>query len=507
MMRLLIMKSKFISSFLVVLLCSFSSVQAQLKWQQDENNPDAEYVKKCLVNVGKNTFVSYMSFDPNSVDMHFYILDSAGSKLKDTIFTYPARTEEYVSGVYKLSDNRVVITSSFSDSSFVWFNMLTCFDSLGQFLYRIKSDTIGITGNSTTISNDTILFFYQKGDYYVDLYNKDGLLLNHTKVANYFNGVGNNIFQGDGFVYKSGIVYVYGYIYLGGVDSEFAIFGTTLLGNAIFTGTSNVTTRDDRLRGVVVDDSSNVYYIGFSQSTTLRKFHVGKFNSFGTIIWQDSILPLGSTTSSPIGLLIKNDYLYACYNSNFSSRWQGRIERYELISGSKLNVFLIDSLLNQYDLYLVEFGTSSILIGGIFNMNSTNPSLFFELDINTLLVDTIHMSQASIYSFPYMIPRDTSGFYYGRGSIVYYFEKTITSISENEINDNSQLPYPNPFYDKLNLECKETDIINFYDYSGRLCLTSIKSDLPNKIHQLQKGNYIVEIIGASISKKFRLVKN
>jgi hypothetical protein len=106
-----------------------------------------------------------------------------------------------------------------------------------------------------------------------------------------------------------------------------------------------------------------------------------------------------------------------------------------------------------------------------------------------------------------MIPRDSSGFYYGRGSIVYYFEKTITSISENEINDNSQLPYPNPFYDKLNLECKETDIINFYDYSGRLCLTSIKSDLPNKIHQLQKGNYIVEIIGASISKKFRLVKN
>jgi hypothetical protein len=106
-----------------------------------------------------------------------------------------------------------------------------------------------------------------------------------------------------------------------------------------------------------------------------------------------------------------------------------------------------------------------------------------------------------------MVPKDSTGFFYGRDNIITYFEKTITSISENELDNDFQLPYPNPFYDKLNLECKETDIINFYDYSGRLCLSSLKSELEKKLPQLAKGNYIVEIVNGGVSKKFRLVKN
>jgi hypothetical protein len=57
------------------------------------------------------------------------------------------------------------------------------------------------------------------------------------------------------------------------------------------------------------------------------------------------------------------------------------------------------------------------------------------------------------------------------------------------------------------MECKYAVIINFYDYSERLCLSSVKSELDKKLPQLLKGNYIVEILNGAISKKFRLVKN
>ena len=57
------------------------------------------------------------------------------------------------------------------------------------------------------------------------------------------------------------------------------------------------------------------------------------------------------------------------------------------------------------------------------------------------------------------------------------------------------------------MECKYAVIINFYDYSERLCLSSVKSELDKKLPMLLKGNYIVEILNGTISKKFRLVKN
>ena len=57
------------------------------------------------------------------------------------------------------------------------------------------------------------------------------------------------------------------------------------------------------------------------------------------------------------------------------------------------------------------------------------------------------------------------------------------------------------------MECKYAVIVNFYDYSERLCLSSVKSEIDRKSPQLPEGNYIVEILNGTISKKFRLVKN
>jgi len=476
----------------------------QVAWQYSENT-NGNYSANSLVYMGSNTFVAYTNTVGSSTDLNFYVLDSQGLKILDTSFSTSPYVDEQFYGIHNLNNGKVAITSCLYDSAnYYAFNVVTCFDSLGNFLWRVENDSSEFGAISSGSSGDSIFFFYPKGlSNFIDTYDSSGTLVNHISSPRV--STTGNLLEFEGFLYKNGVFYIFGNEVLNGNDTQMFIRGIDLNGTIVFEGTSNPTTGYDRVTNVDIDDNFNVAYGGFADSASIFKFKLGTFNGLGNLLWQKSEL-YGSTYTLPEQMSINGNSIYV---STISSASYGlcRIDRYDLITGLKVNLLVMDSVATTGGIRMEILSNDKLLLGGLRGVWPYRNCRFLYLDLNTLVVDTIYESQVLPLTFPFMIPKDTSGFFYSRGLTVYYFEKTTTSISESELDNNSQLPYPNPFYDKLNLECKETDIINFYDYSGRLCLTSIKLELPNKIHELNKGNYIVEIVGGSILKKFRLVKN
>jgi hypothetical protein len=490
---------------ILVFLC-VQTCYSQVQWQYVEIPTNGEYETNSLVSIESRTFVAYTSYFGSSTEVKFFVLDSLGLKVNDTSFSTSSFIDENFYRLFNLNNSKVAMVSCLFDSANNYgFNVVTCFDSLGNFLWRVENDSAQFGAIGTESSNDSIFIFYIKGaNCFIDIYNSSGVLVNHLVSSRY--SITGNLLEFQNFRYRNGVFYIFGDEVLNGNDTQMFIRGIDLSGNIVFDGTYNPTTGYDRVTNVDVDDNFNVAYGGFADSSGIYKFQIGSFNSSGSLIWQKSEL-YGLYYTYPVNLFIKNSTIFATTNTGIPGGGLYSIDKYSLFTGIKSNLFFMDSLYGSEGFHTAILSNDKLLVGGLRGIFPSLYCHFLEVNLSTSSVDTIFQSQPLLLSFPYMIPRDSSGFYYGRGSIVYYFEKTITSISENEISNDSQLPYPNPFYDKLNLECKETDIINFYDYSGRLCLTSIKSDLPNKIHQLHKGNYIVEIVGGSISRKFRLVKN
>jgi hypothetical protein len=311
-----------------------------------------------------------------------------------------------------------------------------------------------------------------------------------------------------GIKVKSGILFCYGDEFLGNNDAQFYVRGVNMTGTLVFEESYNPASLAEVIEDIVVDDSLNVYFIGYTFAIgNIRYLAVGKFSKLGGLSWY-SKRNFGLNLSTVRGeLLLKNNNLLVTCSFVDTTNISGRLDNYNVNNGTYSNLCMFDSLSNFYMIKMRDFSSNTIILGSSKGSFITPYCQFVEYNLFSNVFDTLYIDSGMVNIFTLMVVKDSTGFFYGRDNIITYFEKTITSISENELSDVSQLPYPNPFYDKLNLECKERDIINFYDYSGRLCLSSIKSELDKKLYQLPKGNYIVEILNGSISKKFRLVKN
>jgi hypothetical protein len=498
--------SKILKATLILLLL-FEHSFCQATWQNMEvpTDPDFYYDDYSLINNGKAAHVVYSSYDLNSfVTSHFYLLDTTGVKIRDTSLTSFISDGEPFRKLLQFNNKKSVLIT-ITDPSNNYREAITCFDLNGNFLWRTYGDSTSLFKDAV-ISNDSLFVFYKKvGAYYVDIYDDFGVLLNTVLITTL---TPIPLKELTGIKVKSGILFCYGDEFLGNNDAQFYVRGVNMTGTLIFEEFYNPASLAEVIEDIVVDDSLNVYFIGYTIAIgNIRYLAVGKFSKLGGLSWY-SKRNFGLNVSTVRGeLLLKNNNLLVTCSFVDTTNISGRLDNYNVNNGTFSNLYMFDSLSNFYMIKMRDFSSNTILLGSSKGSFITPYCQFVEYNLFSNVFDTLYIDSGMVNIFTLIVPKDSTGFFYGRDNIITYFEKTITTISENEINENSQLPYPNPFYDKLNLECKETDIINFYDYSGRLCLTSIKSDLPNKIHQLQKGNYIVEIVGGSISKKFRLVKN
>jgi hypothetical protein len=501
------MKSKFQNRIWVVLLLiivAATRVVAQPVWQNSHvyNDPFVYYLEESLVNIGRSAYIGYVSTDSNDLGTcHFYVLDSIGTNIKDTSFTSAISSGEGFRKTLHLNNNTVVMIT-ITDPDNDWREALTCFDANGNYLWRVYNDS-NSTYIDACVSNDSIFVLCKNPDYTLQIYTSNGVL--SSSISLQFT---TTLFKElNGVAYNSGVIYFYGYEFYGGIDGAFYIKGISLIGANIFEAIDNPNNTGERVKDIVIDDSSNVYFIGTSYDGGSTSFSVGKFNSMGTLIWYDQNSYGINFATYENGLLLKNNDLFVTCTFFDSTTISGRFDKYHISNGILNNLYVFDSLAYLGSIKMRDFSKTSILLGSSSGSYTTPYCRFVEYNVLSNSVDTLYNDSALVNNFNLMVPKDSTGFFYGRDNIITYFEKTITSILENELSDDAQLPYPNPFYDKLNLECKETDIINFYDYSGRLCLSSVKSELEKKLPQLAKGNYIVEIINGAVSKKFRLVKN
>ena len=486
-----------------ILLLLFEHSFGQATWQniQVPQDPYFYFTNNSLVNIGKTAHIGYGSDDLNLFGTcHFYALDSTGTKTKDTSFTSLISTGEGFRKVLQFSNKKTVLVTS-ADPSNNYREALTCFDLNGDFLWRTYGDSINLFKDAVT-SNDSLFVFYRKvGAYYVDIYSDFGVLLNTVLITTLTTIPLKEL---TGIKVKSGIIFCYGDEFLGNNDAQFYVRGVDMAGILIFEEFYNPTSLGEVIEEIAVDDSLNVYFMGYTIAIgNIRFLAVGKFNKLGGLSWY-SKRNNGTVRGE---LLLKKNNLLVTFSFVDTTSISGRLDNYDVNNGTFSNFYMFDSLSNFNMIKMRDFSNNTILLGSSKGSFSTPYCSFLEFNVITNTIDTLYRDTGLINNFSLMVPKDSTGFFFGRDNIITYFEKTITSISENEFTNDTQLPYPNPFYDKLNLECKATDVINFFDYSGRLFLTSVKSELPNKLNQLEKGNYIVEIVGGSISKKFRLVKN
>jgi hypothetical protein len=500
------MNSNFLSRICYVYLLSLlfsNSIIAQPVWQNIEvpQDPYFYFTNNSLVNIGKTAHIGYGSDDLNLFGTcHFYALDSTGTKTKDTSFTSLISTGEGFRKALQFSNKKTVLVTS-TDPSNNYREALTCFDLNGDFLWRTYGDSNNLFKDAI-ISNDSLFVFYKKvGAYYFDIYNDSGVLLNTVLITTLTTIPLKEL---TGIKVKSGILFCYGDEFLGNNDAQFYVRGVNMTGTLIFEEFYNPTSLGEVIEEIVVDDSLNVYFMGYTIAIgNIRFLAVGKFNKLGGLSWYSKRIN-GSVRGE---LLLKKNNLLVTFSFVDTTNISGRLDNYNVNNGTFSNLYMFDSLSNFNMIKMRDFSSNTILLGSSKGSFITPYCQFFEYNLFSNVFDTLYSDSGLVNYFTLMVPKDSTGFFYGRDNIITYFEKTITSISENEINNNSQLPYPNPFYDKLNLECKDTDIINFYEYSGRLCLSSVKSELDKNLPQLPKGNFIVEILNGALSKKFRLVKN
>ncbi len=87
----------------------------------------------------------------------------------------------------------------------------------------------------------------------------------------------------------------------------------------------------------------------------------------------------------------------------------------------------------------------------------------------------------------------------------------LSTLSTNEtllVTDNKIDFYPNPAKDYIKINEKEKDLlINIYDVSGKLVLTSKLVDNKIIISQLVRGNYLANFINKKgVIKSFKFIK-
>ena len=75
-----------------------------------------------------------------------------------------------------------------------------------------------------------------------------------------------------------------------------------------------------------------------------------------------------------------------------------------------------------------------------------------------------------------------------------FYQINCGQLSVNNYEHNYSL-YPNPFYDKLMIDCPEKcNVIKIYDINGRLQKYSVvKNNIVTNLEDLKSGNYIISL--------------